>query len=178
LALGPNPFGTSLRLQSLSFRFFNHIKCNLRSRERPKPREVLAGAGTHGSTPRKYPVRRVISASQGHERASPLVHGDYVRRIGFRFSRRDGVCRIRLRSRGASMKESRRNTGDDDDQNGSHASSPVKSNDTQTPMPPGRDLPKTGLCRFVEERFIHRSRIAENCPAVKNRSLCELFSVC
>jgi hypothetical protein len=65
---------TSLRLQSLSFRFFNHIKCNLRSRKRPKPGEVLAGAGTHGSTPCKYAVRCVISASEGHERASPLVH--------------------------------------------------------------------------------------------------------
>src|ERR1700681_4963045 len=64
---------TSLRLQSLSFRFFNHIKCNLRSRERPKSREVLAEAGTHGSTPRKYPVRRVISANERHERAGPLV---------------------------------------------------------------------------------------------------------
>ena len=116
---------TSLRLQSLSFRFFNHIKCNLRSRKRPKPGEVLAGAGTHGSTPCKYAVRRVISASEGHERASPLVHGDYVRRIGFRFIRRDCVCRIRLRRRGATIKECRRNTGDNDDQNASHASSPV-----------------------------------------------------
>ena len=116
---------TSLRLQSLSFRFFNHIKCNLRSRKRPKPGEVLAGAGTHGSTPCKYAVRCVISASEGHERASPLVHGDYVCRIGFRFSRRDCVCRIEFRCRGATMKESRRNTGDNDDQNASHASSPV-----------------------------------------------------
>ena len=116
---------TSLRLQSLSFRFFNHVKCNLRSRERPKPREVLSGAGTHVSTPREYPIRRVISASEGHERASPLVHGDYVRRIGFRFRRRGCVCSIRLRCRGATMKESRRNTGDNNDQNGSHASSPV-----------------------------------------------------
>ena len=65
------------------------------------------------------------SASQGHKRACPLVHGDYVRGIGFRFSRRDCVCRIRLRCCGATMKESRRNTGDTDDQNGSHASSPV-----------------------------------------------------
>ena len=35
-------------------------------------------------------------------------------------------------ARGATIKESRRNTGDNDDQNASHASSPVLSNDTQS----------------------------------------------
>ena len=113
------------RLQSLSYRFTNHIEGNLRRRERPKPREVLAQAGTYGSTPRKYPVRRVISASEGHERPRPLVHRDDVGRIGLRISRGGWVCRVWLRSRGAAGKEGRRNTGEHDDLNRSHASSPV-----------------------------------------------------
>ncbi len=116
-----NPFATSLRFKSLGFRLTDHIEGDLRRRKRPKSCEVPAQAGTHGSTSRKYPVRCVISASEGHECSSPRVYGDYVCCIGLCFSRGSHVDRIRPRSSGAAGKEGRRNTGEHDEQNGSHA---------------------------------------------------------
>jgi hypothetical protein len=66
------------------------------------------------------------------------------------------------------MKESRRNTGDTDDQNGSHASSPDESNDTQPQCLRLGNLPITGFAgarpNALPFRMADQSALAPNKP--------------